>query len=129
MCLGLVGSVGPLASSGAGGNFNGERWQQEGGKRGGARGTRQHTRPGRQGGRGGEVVIKFGPPRCLYENVLLRLVCTMMVTNMYVVQMLENYSCILRVEETIINNTIWNANIVSFQVLLCDEIQAVFVNC
>ena len=22
--------------------------------------------------RGGEVVIKFGPPRCLYENVLLR---------------------------------------------------------
>ena len=82
-----------------------------------------------QAGRGGEVVIKFGPPRCLYENVLLRLVCTMMVTNMYVVQMLENYSCILRVEETIINNTIWNANIVSFQVLLCDEIQAVFVNC
>ena len=43
--------------------------------------------------------------------------------------MLENYSCILRVEETIINNTIWNANIVSFQVLLFDEIQAVFVNC
>ena len=45
------------AASGAGGNFNGERWQEEASVVGPAR--RGNT-PGRGSG-GGEVVIKFGP--------------------------------------------------------------------
>ena len=56
-CLALVGTDGPQASSGAGGNFNGERWQEEASVVGPAR--RGNT-PGRGSG-GGEVVIKFGP--------------------------------------------------------------------